>query len=44
MKKEANFQNKCHLEEKIYIIEHTFFNIFNQEALLRNIYIPIIKD
>ena len=33
-------------EYKVYILEHTFFNIFNQEALLRNVYLPIkgLKD
>lgn len=38
------YKDKYHLEEKIYIVEHTFFNIFNQEALLRNIYVPIIEE
>lgn len=38
------YKDKYCLDEKIYIVEHTFFNIFNQEALLRNIYIPIVKD
>lgn len=37
------YDNKYEFDSKIYIIEHTFFNIFNQEALLRHIYLPIIK-
>lgn len=37
------YKEKYELADKIYIVEHTFFNIFNQEALLRNIYFPIIN-
>lgn len=36
-------KDKYDFDDKVYIIEHTFFNIFNQEALLRNIYLPIIS-
>lgn len=38
------YENKYELSNKVYIIEHTFFNIFNQEALLRNIYLPIVRN
>lgn len=37
----AKYDEKYEFEDKVYIIEHTFFNIFSQEALLRNIYFPI---
>lgn len=37
------YNNTYEFSDKVYIIEHAFFNIFNQEALLRNIYLPIIK-
>lgn len=36
-------KHKYEFEEKIIIVEHTFFNIFNQDALLRNVYLPIKK-
>ncbi|WP_195988128.1 MerR family transcriptional regulator [Clostridium sp. D53t1_180928_C8] len=36
-------KDKYKFEENVVIVEHTFFNIFNQEALLRNIYLPIRK-
>lgn len=38
------YEDKHELSNKVYIIEHTFFNIFNQEALLRNIYLPIVRN
>lgn len=38
-----NYSNEYEFSDKAYIVEHTFFNIFNQEALLRNIYLPIVK-
>lgn len=38
-----NYRNDYEFSDKAYIVEHTFFNIFNQEALLRNIYLPIVK-
>ena len=34
-------KNKYVLEERVYIIEHSLFNKFNQGKLLRNIYFPI---
>lgn len=34
-------KEKYEFDENVVIVEHTFFNIFNQEALLRNIYLPI---
>lgn len=37
------YKNEYIFEYKAYIVEHTFFNIFNQEKLLRNIYLPIKK-
>ena len=40
-KKENN--DKYEFGDNVYIIEHTFINIFNQEALLRNIYLEITK-
>lgn len=36
-------KDKYEFDDKVYIVEHTFLNIFNQDALLRNIYIPIIR-
>lgn len=38
------YRDKYEFDNKAYIVEHTFFNIFNQEALLRNIYLPIVKQ
>lgn len=38
-----NYDGKYKFDYKAYIIEHTFFNIFNEESLLRNIYLPISK-
>lgn len=37
------YNNTYEFSDKVYIIEHDFLNIFNQEALLRNIYLPIVK-
>lgn len=37
------YSDKYEFGDKAYIVEHTFFNIFNQEALLRNIYLPIVN-
>lgn len=42
MKFKNEYKEKYKLDKKVYMIEHTFFNIFSQEALLRNIYLPII--
>lgn len=30
-------------EDKVYFVEHSFLNVFNQGELLRNIYLPIVK-
>lgn len=38
------YENKYVFDSKAYFVEHTFFNIFNQEALLRNIYLPIFEE
>lgn len=37
------YEGTYEFEDRVYFIEHTFFNIFNQEKLLRNIYLPIVK-
>ncbi|SHI06812.1 MerR HTH family regulatory protein [Clostridium collagenovorans DSM 3089] len=37
-----SYKGDYEFEEKTYIVEHTFFNIFNQDALIRNIYLPIV--
>lgn len=37
-------EGKYQFNDRVYIIEHTFFNIFTQEALLRNIYLPIVSN
>lgn len=43
MKLWKDYEELYEFECKVYIIEHTCFNIFNQNALLRSIYLPIIK-
>lgn len=37
------YGDKYEFYENVYIMEHTFLNIFNQDELLRTIYIPISK-
>lgn len=36
-----DYKEKYELDDKSYIVEHAFFNVFNQGELLRNIYLPI---
>lgn len=36
-----DYKDEYDFQDKAYIFEHTFLNIFNQEALLRKIYLPI---
>ncbi|MDA3732521.1 MerR family transcriptional regulator [Niameybacter massiliensis] len=38
---QQNYEKQYVFEKKVYIIEHSFFNIFNQGKLMRNIYLPI---
>lgn len=38
-----DYQDQYEFSNQVYIIEHSFFNIFSQEALLRNIYFPILN-
>lgn len=39
--KKAKYANQYTFDEKAYIIEHICVNIYNQDALLRSIYLPI---
>lgn len=41
---QQKYEAQYEFSKQIYIVEHTFFNIFSQDALLRNIYFPIVKD
>lgn len=38
------YKEQYEFDDKTYIIEHKLFNIFNQDALLRNIYLPIKNE
>ncbi|WP_053983665.1 MerR family transcriptional regulator [Niameybacter massiliensis] len=37
------YENQYDFEDKVYFVEHAFFNVFNQGELLRNIYLPIVQ-
>lgn len=38
-----SYSDKYEFSDRACIVEHNFFNIFNQQALLRYIYFPIVK-
>lgn len=41
--KKKKYSEKYIFGEKVYIVEHICVNVYNQDALLRSIYIPILE-
>ncbi|MDA3730994.1 MerR family transcriptional regulator [Niameybacter massiliensis] len=37
------YEKEYEFADKVYFVEHAFFNVFNQGELLRNIYLPIVR-